>query len=364
VDVGDAPYPDNLDLDAVRTRHDLADQLRLVRIWADNPSLRTLETRTRHSNTQLSKTVVHEMLNGVRRPSKAVMVAFLRACGVPDDKIGSWQRTWDRVASYEAGQVPRETAQIVPRRPAQAAVQYQPPADDAVTARRSWHFSDPGPITLICARLPEKETAPLANPLDPNYTELLSYADLDALIELYGHIRAENPTMEVSYEVSSKVVNDDMSSHVVILGGIGWNDKTRRLSEMTSLPIRQIEDPEIRTGEIFVLERNGSEERFLPKWEDDGTLVEDVGLIARTPNPLNSSRSLTICNGIHSRGVLGAVRSLTDARLRDSNERYIVENFADPSNFAILMRVPVISGQAMTPDFHATDCVLYQWPGA
>ena len=156
-----------------------------------------------------------------------------------------------------------------------------------------------------------------------------------------------------------------MSGHVVILGGIAWNDKTQRLSEMVSLPIRQIEDPQVRTGEIFELDRDDGKERFLPKWERDGqTLVEDVGLIVRTPNPLNSNRSLTICNGIHSRGVLGAVRSLTDRRLRDSNEDYIVENFADPSNFAILMRVPVISGQAMTPDFHAAGCVLYQWSGA
>ena len=121
--------------------------------------------------------------------------------------------------------------------------------------------------------------------------------------------------MKVSYKLSSRVDNEDMSGHVVILGGIAWNNKTRRLSKMTGLPIRQVEDPKIETGEIFELEQDGSKERFLPKWEDDGqTLVEDVGLIVRTPNPLSSNQSLTICNGIHSRGVLGAVRALTDAR--------------------------------------------------
>jgi len=213
--------------------------------------------------------------------------------------------------------------------------------------------------------LPKSETGSLADPADPNYTELLSYADLDALVELHGHIRAENSTMGVFFKLSSNVVPDDLSGHVVLLGGIAWNDKTKRLSEMTSQPVRQIGDPEVQTGEIFVVERNGTKERFLPKWADDGTtLIEDVGLLVRTPNPLNSNRSLIICNGIHSRGVLGSVRALTDARLRDSNEKYIVENFADPSNFAILMRVSVIAGQAMTPDFHAPNCVLYQWPSA
>ncbi len=136
-------------------------------------------------------------------------------------------------------------------------------------------------------------------------------------------------------------------------------------NEMINLPVKQIEVPEVETGEIFVVERDGAEKKFLPKWGDDGSaLIEDVGLLVRTPNPLNSNRSLTICNGIHSRGVLGAVRALTDARLRDSNEKYIVENFVDPSNFAILMRVAVISGQTMTPDFRNPDCVLYQWPEA
>jgi hypothetical protein len=241
----------------------------------------------------------------------------------------------------------------------------KPSVRDEVAVTRSWHFSDAGPVTLICAQLPKTQTGSLADPADPNYTELLSYADLDALVELHGHIRAENSTMDVFFKLSSSVVPDNLSGHVVMLGGIAWNDKTRRFSEMTSLPVRQVEIPEIKTGEIFELERDSGRERFLPKWDVDGrTLVEDVGLIARTPNPLNSNRSLTICNGVHSRGVLGAVRALTDARLRDSNERYITENFADPSNFAILMRVAVIAGQAMTPDFHAPNCVLYQWPAA
>ena len=487
-DVGDAPHTGDLDLDAVITRYDLASLLRTVRIRADNPALRTLEARTRHSQTPLSKTAVQEMLNGVRFPRKAVMIAFLQACGVPDDRVESWQRMWDRVASREAEPPAPETrraprgrlgqatavqqlgshregsmplAQPAPLRLAQrlrnlrqqqwpemrltqaalarglgseeslsaATVSswespispklpphnrvlayarffatrrsveadsphllsldlltdderdaYEalktellalrdaatnPPAKDEAIDTRSWRFSDSGPLTVICAQLPERETGSLARPDDPNYTELLSYADLDALIELYGHIRAENPTMDVFYKLSSKVVPNDMSSHVVILGGIGWNDKTQRLSEMTSLPVRQIEDPEVQTGEIFVLERDGGEERFLPRWGGTGqTLVEDVGLIVRTPNPLNSNRSLTICNGVHSRGVLGAVRALTDARLRESNERYIVDNFVDPSNFAILMRVSVIAGQAMTPDFRAADCVRYKWPEA
>ena len=45
---------------------------------------------------------------------------------------------------------------------------------------------------------------------DPNYTELLSYADLDALVELHGHIRAENPAMDVFFKTAPNVVPDDL----------------------------------------------------------------------------------------------------------------------------------------------------------
>jgi hypothetical protein len=90
-------------------------------------------------------------------------------------------------------------------------------------------------------------------------------------------------------------------------------------------------------------------------------LAEDVGLLARVPNPLNSSRTLTICNGVHSRGVYGAVRSLTDTHLRDANERYIFTNFGDSTSWAILMLVKVIINRTMTPDFNGNGVVLYKW---
>jgi len=241
----------------------------------------------------------------------------------------------------------------------------QPSAGEAIATRRSWHFPDPGPATLVCAQLPKKETGSLADPADPNYTELLSFADLDSLVELHGHIRAENPTMDVFYKEVPKVVSDNLSGHVIVIGGIAWNDITKRMSEMISLPVKQVTDQSVTSGEIFVAEIDGKEQRFLPRWGDakHTALIEDVGLLVRVPNPLNSNRTLTICNGIHSRGVYGAVRSLTDTRLREFNERYISTNFANTDSFVILMRVQVIEGQAMTPDLNIPGNVLYQWPG-
>ena len=238
-------------------------------------------------------------------------------------------------------------------------------AEEEVGFSRSWLFGDTGRITVVCAELPGKEKGPLAEPSDPNYTELQRYADLDALMELFGHLRAENPSMDVRFKIPAEVEPDDLTNHVVLIGGVVWNSEiTGRLSEMARLPIRQFAHQKLLTGEIFSADVDGREVEFWPKWADARRtmLAEDVGLFTRVPNPLNSSRTLTICNGIHSRGVYGAVRSLTDAQLRDANERYIAANFGQSDSFAILMSVQVIKNRGMTPDLNGDGVVLYRWP--
>ena len=52
-------------------------------------------------------------------------------------------------------------------------------------------------------------------------------------------------------------------------------------------------------------------------------------MLARICNPFNALRTLTYCNGIHSRGVLGAARCLTDPDVRDENESYLEETFPE-----------------------------------
>ena len=236
--------------------------------------------------------------------------------------------------------------------------------EEEPTTNSSWLFNDDGRVTFICARLPDDQTGPLADPSNLNYTGLQAYADLDALMELHGHIRAENPLMTVYFRIPSEVQPDDYTGHVVLLGGVVWNEITQELSEMAGLPVRQVTNPKLAFGDPFVAEVDGDKQEFWPKWADakHTVLSEDVGLLARVPNPNNSSRTLTICNGIHSRGVYGAVRTLTDAHLRDSNEQYISKHFGHSDSFAILMSVKVIQNLVMTPDFNSDGVILYQWP--
>jgi hypothetical protein len=230
------------------------------------------------------------------------------------------------------------------------------------TFSRSWLFQDGGRVTLVCAQLPNSVIRLFSDPESPNYAELRTYADIDALIELFGHIRSENPTATVHFRTPADVEPDDLVGHVILLGGVAWNDVTGRLSEISKLPVRQV-DRGREFGQIFVAGVGDEEREFWPRWLDQEkrVLAADVGLLARVPNPLNANCTLTICNGIQSRGVYGAVRTLTDAVLRDSNEKYISKNFGDARSFEILMSVQVIKSHAMTPDFNSPDVVLYKW---
>jgi hypothetical protein len=239
------------------------------------------------------------------------------------------------------------------------------PYEEETSFARSWHFPDSGRITFVCAQLPMDETGPFGKESNPNFTELQTYADIDALMELHGHIRAENPTANVRYRTPLDVETDELTGHLILLGGVAWNDLTGRLSEMANLPVKQIEKPPLKSGEIFIADIEGVEHEFWPEWMDGDTevLAEDVGLLVRVPNPLNASRTLTICNGIHSRGVYGAARTLTDMEFRDGNERYIATKLGGADSFAILMSVKILKNKVMTPDFNSQGVVLYEWTG-
>ena len=230
-----------------------------------------------------------------------------------------------------------------------------------------WDFADDGPLAIICPTAPADMRGPLANPEDPNYNETHGFADVDALMDIYGHILLQTGgRFAVSYRSAAHYRIEDLSAHLVLLGGIGWNELTKLLQpSLARLPVRQLEVPEFPTGEIFEVGSGDGLRRFLPEWSEDNDkiLAQDIGYIARTTNPYNPHRTLTICNGVHSRGVLGAVRTLTDIRFQRENEAWLADHYPD-GHFAVLIRVPVVQGKAIGVALSNPDSVLYAWPDA
>ena len=237
---------------------------------------------------------------------------------------------------------------------------------DAPALGRTFTFAE-GPVTVVCPEAPHAARGPLARGHDPNFTKLQQYGDLDALIDIYGHLRAANPTLDVFHRHAGEIMADDLSSHVILLGGIAWNQVTKRFQDaIGQVPITQIAVDDFTAGDIFeVGSDHDDRKRFYPEWENDDQgdpdLVEDVALLVRLPNPFNGRRTLTICNGVHSRGVYGAVRCLTDHRVREANEQYLYDRFPD-GRFALLLRVPVVANETLSPDLTNPTARLFEWP--
>jgi hypothetical protein len=223
---------------------------------------------------------------------------------------------------------------------------------------------DAGPVIVICPDAPEEVRGTLAKENDPNFTRLQKYGDLDALVELYGHLRAENPSLDVFHKLASEFVDEDYRGHVILLGGIGWNKITRMGRFFGKVPVKQIDVTDLPGGDVFeVGTADGIKSFYYPESEGLGEqkeLVADVAYIARLRNPFQFDRTLTICNGIHSRGVLGAVRCFTDPTVREHNEKYLADQFPD-GEFAILLRVQVVGNETMAPDLRDFAARLYEW---
>src|SRR5215471_12022650 len=222
-------------------------------------------------------------------------------------------------------------------------------------------------ITIVCAQLPQHmlEQMPYTDPSDPDFIELYRYSDLDSLLELFGHLRATNPTSHVGFRDAGQLLPDDYTGHLVLLGGVDWNDATGSVLDRLQLPVRQISQWDEEGGAYFeVKDRDGRAVIHRP-WLDESRgqkiLREDVALFARAVNPFNQKRYVTICNGMYGSGTLGTVRALTDERFRDRNAEYLRETFGDSGAFCILSRVTVENGWALTPDWTLPQTRLFEW---
>lgn len=226
----------------------------------------------------------------------------------------------------------------------------------------SWSFPDGYPVTIACSQLPAEQLSLAKDPEDPTlaYGQLYSYGDIDALLELYGHVRGANPTSKVFIRKAAELRQGDYANHLVALGGVDWNELTRSTLPRLSPTIRQVSStngPEDAYFEVDV----GEKKQFRAEFGSDGRLLSDVGLLIRAPSPFNPNRTITVCCAMYSLGVLGIVTALTDEHVRDSNETYLVKEFSGAQSFAVLSYIRVVGNQAVAPDWSQEHIILHRW---
>ncbi|HEY0813592.1 MAG TPA: helix-turn-helix transcriptional regulator [Pseudonocardia sp.] len=224
-----------------------------------------------------------------------------------------------------------------------------------------WHFPDGGPVRIVCGQ--RDDPPPEASGNHPNYMALASYADLDSLVELFGHLRSRNPGADVRFLRPELLRDDDLHAHLVFLGNMATL-QARIKDWWSGLPVTQVRVPEIKDGEVFeVRDAEGHVNRYGPVLSGDpATVVEDVGFLARMPSPNDPDRTLTICSGVFTRGVFGAVRCLTDQGVTRANHAYLRSRFDGASTFGVLMRVLVGQRLLATPRLDDERARLFEFP--
>ncbi|RKT70400.1 hypothetical protein DFJ66_3660 [Saccharothrix variisporea] len=338
--------------DVVITQSDLADAFSAEK-RASVPLLSSWESRTHPKAPPLSRLAAYATFFATRRSVVRYPYRLLPLDELTPEEL---QRREELLAELTALR-------------AQAVRQDIGLSSDVDRAGRNdfWYFPDRNNITIVVAQLPKamRDQMPYADPSKPDYVELYTYADLDALIELHGHIRALNPRSRVHFRTASALAPDDYTSHLVLLGGVDWNVVTRELLDRTDLPVRQVTRHDESESGGFVVVQGGEERVFAPKLGTLGereVLHEDIAHFYRGPNPFNHKRTVTICNGMYGRGTLGAVRALTDERFRDRNAEYLRKTFAGLDAYSVLTRVTVVNGRVVTPDWNLPESRLYEWP--
>ncbi|MEU7871748.1 helix-turn-helix transcriptional regulator [Dactylosporangium sp. NPDC049140] len=216
--------------------------------------------------------------------------------------------------------------------------------DSLVLPRRGpLRFPEGQPIAIVPGLVPGDVA--FAEQDHVEHVQAYQHADLDALIDLYGHVRAMNPQTGTLIRSSGAVHSDDLTRNLLLIGNEQRNPVVQELMRYLDVPV---------PVELMAPVLEGT---------DGGrVLVEDVGLIIRGFNPFNRLRTAMIFAGTFGRGALGAVRALTDARFAPRNIEYLEQRFATADRFGLLVRVRVLAGEVLTPDLTNPANRLYEWP--
>ena len=217
----------------------------------------------------------------------------------------------------------------------------------ALGTNEIWHHDREEKLFVVAPELPATEQASFAHRDSPNYVRLARYGDLDAFFEMCVAL-----TRMGYHNLSHRSANEGgigSARNLVLIGGPSWNGITRGFMHLLRLPITQ--DPEPFGGPNSFIMSDGTRAR--PTVFSQGTgveqVVEDVGLFVRATNPNNPSTDITICSGVFTHGVLGAVRVFTNPLVAAENVAVVRERLGQTTNFAVLFRVNVIGGRVATP---------------
>ena len=233
-----------------------------------------------------------------------------------------------------------------------------PPVTPKGTRSALWHFADPIAVSIVCSDAVEPPA--YADPSHLNYSRYARYADLDALVTVYGQVKADNPARMVRILPTERLARDFALNHLILIGGAASNAASLFAQDIPVPVAEEIPGTDPVTH-LFTCAVGEEMREFRSSRDDEGNLVQDVGLIARGPHPIIPGATVTLLSGITSRGVHGAALCFIDLHVRDTNERYLESIFGNVESFCLLINIPVQNDVALPPNLWRANTRLYEW---
>jgi transcriptional regulator with XRE-family HTH domain len=221
-----------------------------------------------------------------------------------------------------------------------------------------WHFPELSAVSIVCSSAIEPPPYSVSSHL--NFSRYAGYADLDAWVEVFGQVRADNPGRMIRILPTDQLAHDFALNHLIIVGGAASDAASLFAQEIPRPVAEQIPGTDPVTH-LFKCSIGEDTREFTSTRDEEGNLVQDVGLIARGPHPIIPGGTVTLLSGITSRGVHGAALCFIDSHVRDTNERYLENNFGSLDSFCLLMNIPVQNDIALPPNLWRENTRLYEW---
>ena len=202
-----------------------------------------------------------------------------------------------------------------------------------------------------------------------NYALLDYVGDKDAVYETAKLLSRRYPKADILLEPSDKKSQlQNFDCHMVVIGGPGGdkyinpngmqettngNDITKMLMFNESHIIKQsaISRSIVRYTPDCEHLLLGSTHDFTANYDKNGIMTNDYGYFASIVNPWNPKYRIVVIHGIHTLGVLGAVKIFSDEIVSSGNIQMLDKlGFSESfEEFECIFKVPVFNGKIGVP---------------
>lgn len=168
----------------------------------------------------------------------------------------------------------------------------------------------------------------------------------------YAYINKEMRVLKIS---SKEIKGKDLDKNLILIGGPNSNEVTKRILKEIELPWQFDIGIHTKTGKCI---KHRTKDKILTA-KKNHDVRQDYCMIFFGPNPFNLSTNVSLFAGLHTFGVVGAVRALspTNSSMQVTNnvQSIIRRGWRLGKQFQVVAPVSVINLDPAIPTFPIND---------